>query len=80
VILLENSNEWNLSPAKEGSSKKNERKKEREKKRSVDWKAEEVKPHMNKLHVSKGKKEDEVYMLLRDILSKERRKGDHIFL
>jgi hypothetical protein len=32
VILLENSNEWNLSPAKEGSSKKNERKKEREKK------------------------------------------------
>jgi hypothetical protein len=35
---------------------------------------------MNKLHVSKGKKEDEVYKLLRDILSKERRKGDHIFL
>jgi hypothetical protein len=24
VILLENSNEWNLSPAKEGSSKKRE--------------------------------------------------------
>ncbi len=43
VILLENSNEWNLSPAKEGSSKK----------RSKDWKAKEVKPHMKKLHVSK---------------------------
>jgi hypothetical protein len=25
VILLENSNEWNLSPAKEGSSKERER-------------------------------------------------------
>jgi hypothetical protein len=33
VILLERSNEWNLSPAKEGSSKKREKeKKEREKK------------------------------------------------
>jgi hypothetical protein len=33
VILLENSKEWSLSPAKEGSlKKKRERKKEREKK------------------------------------------------
>jgi hypothetical protein len=48
VIILKNSNEWNLSPAKEGSLKK---------KRSKDWKAKEVKPHMKKLHVSKGKKE-----------------------
>jgi hypothetical protein len=31
VILLENFNEWNLSPAKEGSSKKRERKKGKEK-------------------------------------------------
>jgi hypothetical protein len=30
VILLENSNEWNLSSAKEGSSKKKEEKKKRE--------------------------------------------------
>jgi hypothetical protein len=29
MILLENSNEWNLSPVKEGSSKKREKKKER---------------------------------------------------
>jgi hypothetical protein len=34
VIILENSNEWNLTLAKEGSSKKErERKKEREKKK-----------------------------------------------
>jgi hypothetical protein len=32
VILLENSNEWNLSLAKEGSSKKRERKKEKKRK------------------------------------------------
>jgi hypothetical protein len=33
VILLENSNEWNLSPTKEGSSKKEIEKKEIEKKK-----------------------------------------------
>jgi hypothetical protein len=33
-----------------------------------------------KLHVSKKKGEDEVYMLLGEILSKERKKGDHILL
>jgi hypothetical protein len=37
---------------------------------------------MKKLHVSKGetKKEDEIYMLLGEILLKERKEGDHIFL
>jgi hypothetical protein len=38
---------------------------------------------MKKLHVSKGekkKKEDEIYKLLGEILSKERKKGDYIFL
>jgi hypothetical protein len=37
---------------------------------------------MKKLHVSKGekKKKDEIYKLLGEILSKERKKGDHIFL
>jgi hypothetical protein len=81
VILLENSNESNLSPAKDGSSKKKEKKKEgkmkrKRKKESKDWKAKEVKPHMKKLHVSKGKKEkkeDEIYKLLGEILSKERK-------
>jgi hypothetical protein len=29
VILLENSNEWNLSPAKEGSSEKEREKKKK---------------------------------------------------
>jgi hypothetical protein len=42
VILLENSNEWNLSPAKEGSSKK-ERKKKREKKKKKGARIEEQK-------------------------------------
>jgi hypothetical protein len=44
VILLENSNEWNLFPAKRRILKKREEK-EREKKL-----------HMKKLHVSKGEK------------------------
>jgi hypothetical protein len=35
VILLENSNVWNLSPAKEGSSKKREK---------IEKKKREVKP------------------------------------
>jgi hypothetical protein len=38
---------------------------------------------MKKLHVLKGEKkkiEDEIYKLLGEILSKERKKGDHIFL
>jgi hypothetical protein len=33
VILLDNSNEWNLSPAKEGSSKKEREKKRKKRKR-----------------------------------------------
>jgi hypothetical protein len=71
VILLENSNEWNLSLAKEGFSKKRER--------SKDWKAKEVKPHLKSSMFWK-KREDEIYKLLGEILSKERKKGDHIFL
>jgi hypothetical protein len=80
VILLENSNEWNLSPAKEGSSKKERGKKEKKKKkRSMDWKAKEVKPHMKKLHVSKGEKSGwNLQAAGRDSI--ERKKGDHIFL
>jgi hypothetical protein len=44
VILLENSNEWNLSPAKRRILEKKEKKRKR--KRSKVWKAKEVKPHM----------------------------------
>jgi hypothetical protein len=33
-----------------------------------------------KLHVSKKGREDEIYMLPGEILSKERKKADHIFL
>jgi ankyrin repeat protein len=71
VIHLENSNEWNLSPAKEGSSKKREEQRLKSKRGETSF---------EKLHDSKKKREDEIYTLLGDILSKERKKGDHIFL
>jgi hypothetical protein len=38
-----------------------------------------VRPQVEKLHVLK-KREDEIYKFLREILSKERKKGDHNFL
>jgi hypothetical protein len=76
VILLENFNEWNLSPAKEGSSKK--RKKEREKK---EEKEQELKSKRDETSYEeapcfkrrKEKKEDKIYKLLGEILSKERK-------
>jgi hypothetical protein len=80
VILLENSNEWNLSPAKEGSSKKEEKKK-KEKKQGL--KSERGKTSFENLRDSKRekkKREDGIYKLLGEILSKESKKGDHIFL
>jgi hypothetical protein len=46
VILLENSNEWNLSPAKEGSSKKKEEQGLKRKRGETSF---------EKLHVSKKK-------------------------
>jgi hypothetical protein len=48
VILQENSNVWNLSPVKEGSSKK--RKKEQ------GLKSKRGETSFEKLHVSKGEK------------------------
>jgi hypothetical protein len=72
-------------PSKTRILEKREKEKERKRKKGgKDWKAKEVKPspHMKKFHVSKGekKKEDEIYKLLGEILSKEKKKGDHIFL
>jgi hypothetical protein len=52
VILLENSNEWNLSPAKEGSSKKEKKEKEQ------GLKSKRGKTSFEKLHVSKREKKD----------------------
>jgi hypothetical protein len=69
VILLENPNEWNLFLAKRRILKKREARAE---------KAKEVKPHMKSSMLQK--KEDEINKLLGEILSKERKKGDHIFL
>jgi hypothetical protein len=72
VILLENSNEWNLSPTKEGSLKKRERGARIEKKKrwNLSWKAP---------CFEKKRRGDEIYKLLGEILSKERKKGDHNF-
>jgi hypothetical protein len=55
VILLENSNEWNLSLAKEGSSKKRERKKEK-KEKEQGLKSKRGKTSFEKLHVSKKRR------------------------
>jgi hypothetical protein len=49
VILLENSNEWNLSPIKEGSSKTKEREEQ-------GLKSKRCETSFEKLHVSKKKK------------------------
>jgi hypothetical protein len=73
VILRENSNEWNLSPIKEGSSKTKEREEQ-------GLKSKRCETSFEKLHVSKKKKDGEIYKLPGEILSKERKKGDHIFL
>jgi hypothetical protein len=71
VILLENSNQWNLSPSKSRIPEKKERgaRIEKQKRWNLIWKAPGLK-----------KKEDKIYKLLGEILSKERMKGDHIFL
>jgi hypothetical protein len=73
VILLENSNELNLSPAKEGSSeKKGGARIEKKRRWNLSWKA----PCFEK----RKEREGEIYKLLGEILSKERKKGDHNFL
>jgi hypothetical protein len=69
VILLENSNEWNLSPVKEGSSKKREQ----------GLKSKKCETSYKEAPCLK-KRGDEIYKLLGEILSKERKEGDHIFL
>jgi hypothetical protein len=53
VILLENSNKWNLSPAKEGSSKERERERERDE-QGLKRKGGET--LVEKLHVSRKKR------------------------
>jgi hypothetical protein len=68
VILLQNSNEWNLFPAN---------KRILEKKREHGLKSKRSETSHEQLHVTK---KDKIYMLLKKILSKERQKGDHIFL
>jgi hypothetical protein len=72
VILLENSNKWNLSTSKEGSSKKEGARIEKKKRWNLSWKA----PCFGK----RKERYDEIYKPLGETLSKERKKGDHNFL
>jgi hypothetical protein len=58
---------------------KKDPKRERERERSKDSKEKEVKPQLKSSMFKK--REDEIYMLLGEILSKEKKKkGDHKFL
>jgi hypothetical protein len=79
VILLENSNEWNLSPVKEESSKEKEKTEEKKKKGARIEKQKRWNLIWRSSTFRKEKK-DEIYKLLGEILSKERMEGDHIFL
>jgi hypothetical protein len=64
VILLQNSNEWNLSPTKEGSSKKRE---------EQGLKSKRGETSFEKIHISK-KREDEIYKLLERFYQKKERR------
>jgi hypothetical protein len=70
VILLENSNEWNLSRTKEGSSKKKEK--------EQGLKSKRGKTSFEKLHVSRKKKGMRSTSCWERFYRK-RKKGDHIF-
>jgi hypothetical protein len=78
VIHLENFNEWNLSPAKEGSSKREreieEKKKKKEKEQGL--KSKRGKTSFEKLHVSKREKKKRM-KLLGEILSKKKERRSH---
>jgi hypothetical protein len=67
VIVLENSNEWNLSPAKEGSSKKREREEQWLKRKRGETSVE-------KLHVLKKKRWWNLQAAGRDSIKKKERK------
>jgi hypothetical protein len=66
VILLENFNEWNLFPGKEGSSKKRERE-------DMDWKEKEVKHQLKSSMFWKKERMKFTSYLERFYLKKERK-------
>jgi hypothetical protein len=83
VILLENSNEWNLSPAKEGSSKKGrerkKRKREKERKKEQELKSKRVETSYEEAPCFKRRKKKRMkFTCCWEIFY--RKKGDHIFL
>jgi hypothetical protein len=82
VILLENSNKWNLSPAKEGSLKKRKkRKRKRKRKKEQGLKSKRGETSYEEAPCFKmRKKRGQNLQAAGEILSKERKKGDHIFL
>jgi hypothetical protein len=68
---------------KKDPRKKRERKKEREKKKKeqgLKSKRGETSYEEAPCFKRRKEKKDEIYKLLEEILSKERKKGDHIFL
>jgi hypothetical protein len=69
VILLENSNEWNLSPATRIF---------KEKEKSKDWKAKEAKPDLKSSMFQKKERGWDLQVVGRD--SMKRKKGDDNFL
>jgi hypothetical protein len=75
VILLENVNEWNLPPP-------NKRRilEKKKKKREHGLKSKRGETSYEEAPCFKRKKEDEIYKLFGEILSKERKEEDHIFL
>jgi hypothetical protein len=80
IILLENSNEWNLSPAKEGSSERERERRKRKRKKNKKEKEQGLKSKrgktsFEKIHVSKrGKrKEKEDEAAWRDSIKKQRK-------
>ncbi len=76
VILLENSNEWNLFPAKRRILKK-----KKKKKKEQGLKSKRGKTSFEEAPCFKRKnREDKIYKLMEEILLKEGKKGDHIFL
>jgi hypothetical protein len=82
VILLKRSNEWNLSPAKEGFSRKMGR--EKEKKRKQGLKSKRGETSCEEAPCFKRRKEKKRIKSIgcweRFYRKKERKKGDHIFL
>jgi hypothetical protein len=83
VILLKNSNEWNISQQKKDPRKKERKKKKKERKRKKEQglksKRGETIYEEAPCFQRRKEKKDEIYKL-KEILSNERKEGYHVFL